>query len=105
MSDVDELRAEVATLRAELAEVRRQLAMTGRLGPRPETQEGMMRTFDDIKPSAPVLAAETPKLCTTNGEPVEKVRREQTNETGQHKGYIVLCEEERRKGFVRPYRD
>lgn len=46
-----------------------------------------------------------PKLCTTNGEPVEKVRAEQTEPTGQHKAYIVLCEEERAKGFVRPYRD
>lgn len=46
-----------------------------------------------------------PKLCTTNGEPIDKVRAEQTNETGQHKGYIVLCPDERAKGFVRPYRD
>src|SRR5436190_21817549 len=46
-----------------------------------------------------------PKLCTTTGEPVDKVRAEQTERTGQHKGYIVLCEDERKKGFVRPYRD
>lgn len=46
-----------------------------------------------------------PKLCTTSGEPVEAVRAAQTNTTGQHTGYIVLCEEERQKGFVRPYRD
>lgn len=45
------------------------------------------------------------QLCTTSGEPVEKVRSEQTQETGQHKGYIVLCQDERNKGFVRPYRD
>lgn len=48
---------------------------------------------------------ETPKLCTTNGKPVKEVRAGQTNETGQHEGYIVLCEDERKKGFVRPYRD
>lgn len=48
---------------------------------------------------------EAPKLCTTSGDPVAKVRAEQTNETGQHKGYIVLCPDERAKGFVRPYRD
>lgn len=48
---------------------------------------------------------EEPKLCTTSGEPVEKVRAEQTETTGQHKSYIVLCKEERAKGFVRPYRD
>lgn len=46
-----------------------------------------------------------PKLCTTSGDPVEKVRAEQTEATGQHKSYIVLCADERAKGFVRPYRD
>jgi hypothetical protein len=46
-----------------------------------------------------------PKLCTTNGKPVEEVRASQKNETGQHDGYIVLCPDERAKGFVRPYRD
>jgi hypothetical protein len=44
-------------------------------------------------------------VCTTSGEPVDKVRAEQTERTGQHKAYVVLCEEERAKGFVRPYRD
>lgn len=45
------------------------------------------------------------KLCTTNGKPVAEVRASQTAETGQHDGYIVLCPDERAKGFVRPYRD
>jgi hypothetical protein len=44
-------------------------------------------------------------ICTTSGEAPSKVRSEQVEETGQHKSYVVLCEEERRKGFVRPYRD
>lgn len=53
------------------------------------------------------MTAETnsPALCTTNGKPVEEVRANQTNATGQHDGYIVLCPDERAKGFVRPYRD
>lgn len=46
-----------------------------------------------------------PKLCTTTGDPVAKVRAEQTESTGQHKSYIVLCPDERAKGFVRPLRD
>lgn len=46
-----------------------------------------------------------PKLCTTNGKTVAEVRASQTNKTGQHDGYIVLCPDERAKGFVRPYRD
>lgn len=49
--------------------------------------------------------SDEPKLCTTNGKPVAAVRAGQTNETGQHDGYIVLCPDERAKGFVRPYRD
>jgi len=46
-----------------------------------------------------------PVLCTTSGAPVADVRAAQTNTTGQHEAYIVLSESERRKGFVRPYRD
>lgn len=49
--------------------------------------------------------SDAPKLCTTDGRPVAAARASQTNETGQHPSYIVLCEEERQKGFVRPYRD
>ncbi len=45
------------------------------------------------------------QICTTSGEAPSKVRAEQTEPAGQHKSYIVLCEEERKKGFVRPYRD
>lgn len=51
------------------------------------------------------MSDEKPALCTTNGKPVAEVRASQTNETGQHEGYIVLCPDERAKGFVRPYRD
>jgi len=48
---------------------------------------------------------EEPKICTTSGRPVEVVRAEQTEEVGQHKDYIVLCPDERAKGFVRPVRN
>lgn len=51
------------------------------------------------------VAEETPALCTTNGRPVDEVRAGQKNATGQHDAYIVLCPDERAKGFVRPYRD
>lgn len=51
------------------------------------------------------MSDDEPKLCTTNGKPVDEVRAGQTNATGQHDGYIVLCAEERAKGFIRPYRD
>jgi hypothetical protein len=47
------------------------------------------------------------QICTTSGEAPSAVRAAQRAEgnTGQHTSYIVLCEEERQKGFVRPYRD
>jgi hypothetical protein len=45
------------------------------------------------------------KMCTTSGRPVEVVRAEQTENEGQHKDYIVLCPDERAKGFVRPVRN
>lgn len=45
------------------------------------------------------------QICTTSGEAPSATRAKQTNETGQHESYIVLCEEERQKEFVRPYRD
>lgn len=48
---------------------------------------------------------ENGKLCTTNGKSVEEVRASQTSETGQHDGYLVLCKEERDKGWVRPLRN
>lgn len=48
---------------------------------------------------------EEPKICTTSGRPVDVVRSEQTESVGQHKDYIVLCPDERAKGFVRPYRE
>lgn len=48
---------------------------------------------------------EEQNMCTTSGRPVGVVRSEQTEKTGQHKDYIVLCPDERAKGFIRPYRD
>jgi len=47
------------------------------------------------------------RICTTSGEAPSVVRAAQRAEgnTGQHVSYIVLCDEERAKGFVRPYRD
>lgn len=48
---------------------------------------------------------EEPKMCTTSGRPVDVVRAEQTEPVGQHKDYIVLCPDERAKGFVRPFRN
>ena len=44
------------------------------------------------------------KVCLTDGSPVTPDHREIDPATHQQKGYVVLCPEERAKGFVRPLR-
>lgn len=115
MSDIqkqlDDLSARVADLE------RQRWEGPPRLGPRPPTAaEVAANTERFIKEVTAKVEAtrdaagnippvDRSKVCTTSGRPPEVVRAEQTNETGQHKDYIVLCDEERQKGFVRPYRD
>ena len=41
----------------------------------------------------------------TDGSPVTPDHKEIDPNTGMQKGYVVLSEAERAKGFVRPYRD
>ena len=45
-----------------------------------------------------------PKTTLTDGSPVTDDHREINPATGQQKGYVVLSDEERAKGFVRPVR-
>ncbi len=45
-----------------------------------------------------------PKTTLTDGSPVTPDHRDIDPRTGQQKGYAVLSEEERAKGFVRPVR-
>ena len=45
-----------------------------------------------------------PTTCMTDGSPVTPDHREINPATGQQNGYVVLCPEERDKGFVRPLR-
>lgn len=47
--------------------------------------------------------SDTPKITLTDGSPVTPDHRE-LKPNGQQKGYVVLSEEERAKGFVRPVR-
>lgn len=44
------------------------------------------------------------KVTLTDGSPVTDDHREINPATGMQKGYIVLSDEERAKGFVRPVR-
>lgn len=45
------------------------------------------------------------EICTTSGKPIDEHTREINPATGMQNDYIVLCEDERKKGFIRPYRD
>ena len=63
------------------------------------------REAAELERIANVPPVDRSKLCTTDGRSPEEARASQTNETGQHASYIVLCDSERAKGFVRPYRD
>jgi hypothetical protein len=48
--------------------------------------------------------AETPRTTLSDGTQVYPEHRDIVPTTGQQKGYVVLAEEERAKGFVRPVR-
>ncbi len=48
--------------------------------------------------------SELPKTTLTDGTPVTPDHREIDPATGMQKGYVVLSEYERAKGFVRPVR-
>ncbi len=112
MSTEDELRARIVQIEAQVAELQQRTIGDIRLGPQPETQEEIDRRtarLTDIISKAGVHEheqdAEGRQICTTSGEAPSKARAEQIESTGQHKSYIVLCAEERAKGFVRPFRD
>ena len=80
------------------------------LGPCPESdakfeevrKEQIQKIAEAIAPPAqpPV---DRSKQCLTDGRPVTQDHRE-LKENGQQKEYVVLTEEERAKGFVRPVR-
>lgn len=51
-----------------------------------------------------VPMTDKPKTTLADGSLVTPDHREINPETGQQKGYVVLSEEERKKGFIRPVR-
>jgi hypothetical protein len=50
-----------------------------------------------------VPPADRSQVCLTDGEPVADDHRE-LKDNGQQKGYVVLTESERKRGFIRPVR-
>lgn len=50
------------------------------------------------------MSKDEPKKCMTDGSQVDPDHKDIDPKTGKQKGYVVLCPEERAKGFVRPVR-
>jgi hypothetical protein len=61
-------------------------------------REAVQKIIDKIVP-----AVDRSQICLTDGEPVTEDHRE-LKDNGQQKGYVVLTDVERKKGFVRPVR-
>lgn len=109
-----DLQEQINVLKAEVAELRRRMWIgSPRLGPRPPTPEDTAAATERLVEAVKQAQHEHEtdeqgrRICTTSGEAPSTVRAAQRAEgnSGQHKSYLVLCEEERKKGFVRPYRD
>lgn len=64
-------------------------------------------SIDDIikRLKASTIPVDRDDVQLTSGKPVTDDHREINSATGQQKGYVVLSENERAKGFVRPFRD
>jgi hypothetical protein len=105
---VDALKLEVQQLKAELAHIHAIASKHDqRLGPQPQSEADVQKRIDkfveEVKAAIPPV--DRSKQCTTDGRSPAEARASQTNDTGQHPSYIVLCPEERIKGFTRPFRD
>jgi hypothetical protein len=67
-----------------------------------ETRE---RTEAEARRRAAEIPVDRSCRVLTDGSPVTPKHREIDPATGQQKGYVVLCDAERAKGFVRPVRE
>lgn len=112
MSNIEELKARRAAL---LADRSRWNDQRDGIKDEYEKEDGKLR--DELAANSQALdevgfliaqaePVDRTKQCTVRGNDPTAVREQQLSEgnTGQHSDYIVLCEEERAKGFVRPVR-
>lgn len=68
---------------------------------------GLPRELESApEPAAEVAPVDRSAITTLHGTPVDELRLEQAlHPLGKHADYIVLSDEERSKGYVRPVRD
>lgn len=95
---LDEASAAVGRLQAGIAG-----AMQAQERATRETRE-RLEAIARQKAEAEAPPVDRDALCTVGEALAPGVPNEEDRGDGQQKGYVVLCEEERRKGFVRPVR-
>jgi hypothetical protein len=104
---LNELEKRIAAIESELMHHRR-------LGPKPEDLTPDPAIVERLVESARVAIeeakreeipeADRSKRCMLSGNPETPEHREIDTRTGMQKDYVVLCPDERKKGFVRPVR-
>ncbi len=78
-----------------------------KLLPPPQPEDQSASYIDKLDTTLPLLSDEelaAPKTTLTDGSPVTPDHKDINPATGMQKGYVVLSEAERAKGFVRPVR-
>lgn len=98
-------------IEARLAHLERENLSQTRLGPSREYEEEMEQERERIVKQIVESARQAEPvdrscqmLATGEAVPEDRSHTELRSD-GQQKGYVVLCDSERAKGFVRPYRD
>ena len=66
--------------------------------------DARLRHEEEVRKAAEEIPVDRDCRVLTDGSPVTSDHREIDPATGQQKDYVVLCESERKKGFVRPVR-
>lgn len=70
---------------------------------REKSKELLQKAIDSMKKVEDVPPVDRTNIQLTDGSPVTPEHKE-LKDNGQQRGYIVLTEEERKKGFIRPVR-
>ncbi len=100
----------LADIEKRLAAIERANLANMPLGPNPKQDEELDQDRESIVKQIieSVQAEPVDRSCQilTDGSPVPEDRSHtKLRADGQQEGYVVLCDAERAKGFVRPYRD
>ena len=107
----DEILQRLRVIEVRLSKLEQAAMRDMPLGPNPHQDEGLERDRERMVQQIIDAAKEPPPVdrscrVLVSGDPVpEDYSHTELKPNGQQKDYVVLCESERAKGFVRPYRD